>query len=297
MMQQPSPLPKETDLPLTPLTPLNQSPARVQVNPCSLDALDLPFLSKPMPTTPTMPTHPTQPLHQPDLLPTPQAPFSNLQNTAEKSQPYNLAVLQHQTMTQQHHMKLLMMTMPTTLTPPMIMINTSLVTKAILLCHHKTLDHLKANIQWLSHSMVKLNAVIDCINHLLQPTTKTRLITSNLTHNQTSPSLIPSPAKTTHSQQSPASASLSSIQTPCVPPKPPNLTTTHNSCPYSPSDNQLMANTPPAAAKWPQKTHHPITTLPVLTKYTVACMRYQPHPCPSFLTMLLCMAKNNYQPP
>jgi len=182
-------------------------------------------------------------LHQPDLLPTPPPPLSNLQNSAGTSRPYNLAAPQHQTTTQQHHLMPMMTPMPTTLTPPTIMIDTSSITE-VFLRHHKTLDHLKENLQQLSQSMAKTNAVLDCINQLLQPTTQTKSLDRNLTRNPNSPQNIPSPAKTTHPQQSPASASLSSIRKPRVPPKPPNLITTHNPCPYGPTDNQSMANTP-----------------------------------------------------
>jgi len=290
--QQPSPPPKAIDLTITLPTPMNQLPARVQVDPCNLDALDRPFLLMTTMTLPTL-THPTQSPHQSDLLPTPPAPLSNLQNTVETSHTYDLTMLQCQTTTQQHHMQLMTMTLSP---PPTIVINTLPVTTAIL-CHHKTLDHLEANLQRLSHSMAKTNAVLDCINHLLQQMTKTRLNTGNLTRNPTSSSLVSSPAKTTNPQQSPARAPLSSIWTPRVPPKPPHQTTTHNSCPYGPFDNQSTANTPPTAAKWPPKTHHPIPNLPAITKYTIDRMRHQPHPSPSFLTLLLRSAKNNYRPP
>jgi len=241
-------------------------------------------------------THPISPLHQPDLLPTPPPSLSNLQNSAGTSQPYDLAALQCHTTTQQHHLMPMTSPMPTTLTPPMIVIDTLSITEVILR-HHKTLDHLKENLQRLSHSMAKTNTVLDCINQLLQPTTQTKLMDSNLTCNPNSPQNIPCPAKTTHPQQSPASAPPSSIQTPHFPPKPPNLNTTHNSCPYGPSDNQSMANTPPPATKWTQNTHPPISNFPIHTKYTIACICYQPHPSPRFLTMLLRVAKNNYRPP
>ncbi len=97
--QQPSPPPKAIDLTITLPTPMNQLPARVQVDPCNLNALDRPFLTTTT-TTPPTPTHPTQSMHQSDLLPTPPAPLSNLQNTAETSHTYDLTTPQrHDTAT------------------------------------------------------------------------------------------------------------------------------------------------------------------------------------------------------
>jgi len=192
MTPQPSPLPKQPEVPLTPITPA-QSTESVQIEPCNLAASDRSFPN--LPTTTTTP-HPPQPPHQPDLLHTHPTPSPTLQNETENRQPYNPA-MQPQTAPQQHHMKL-PMTMPPTLTPPMIGTNTLLITNAIM-HHHKTLAHLEANFQQLSQSMAKVQAVIDCINHLLQPTTMNRLI-ANPTCNPTSPSLSPSFPKTTYPQ-------------------------------------------------------------------------------------------------
>ena len=183
-----------------------------------------------------------------------------------------------------------------------------------------------ADIQRLSHTMAKTQAVIDCINHLLQPTTEAKLLTSNFT----SPRLIPNPNKTSHPQQSSASASPSSIRTPRVPPKPPNLITTHNPCPYGPTDNQSTANTPAQfiavkasprilatpldpnaipnhptdtsnnnniSAQWPFAPCPATPAPPFILKPMIANMRHKPQPSSRFLTMLSRMAKNNYRPP
>jgi len=88
------------------------------------------------------------------------------------------------------------MMLMTTLVP--LLINALSIT-APFLQHLQTLNHFKENFQQLSQAMAQLDAVKDCINHILQPKTNNRLIVSIAKSNPTPPyGHAPSPTKPPH---------------------------------------------------------------------------------------------------
>jgi len=175
-----------------------------------------------------------QTLHMlPQMAPTPATPTIN---PTLPSTSLCTATQQHQR--QQMPPKMVLTKTPTLPTMPMadsthptstplaIVIDSLAITTSFV-CHHQTLDHLKTSIQWLlSHTMAKVNSILDGINHFHQQRTNTRLIAIDATSTLTFPSPTPSHDHPPYPQQSPATISLNCIQIAQVPLKPLNLDTT-----------------------------------------------------------------------
>jgi len=70
------------------------------------------------------------------------------------------------------------------------------------------------------------------------------------------------------------------------------------SCTLGVDKNHVYPDPNTTTTKWLLQQPSPVFLIPQFHhKHMLATMHHQPHPSPSFMTVLLGMAKNNYQPP
>jgi len=186
-------------------------------------------------------------------------------------------------------------TPPTTLPTPLTMRSIDQSIKAHTDRIPRITDRAEDTKLWLQ-LMEQPQATYDRNNPHL-PTTATRLIV--LTATAPPLAIAPHATPTAHPcpQPTPAPVFPKHVWTPSVPPAP-DPTYSNNPQPSDTASNTTNPNQQPAA---PIKSLPPPSPVfpfnPFHRKNILANMRHQPHPSPSFLTMLSGMASNKYRPP